>query len=60
MSARAPAVSEKNKRGRVDDAAMSPTHVLDSVNSYISHDPATVWMKVPVAEKMVAAQRARK
>jgi hypothetical protein len=60
MSARAPETSDKKRRGRVDEATIRPTQVLDPVSSYMSHEPATAWMKVPVAENTVAAQRDRK
>jgi hypothetical protein len=60
MSASAPAVREKKNRGRVDEATIKPTQVLDPVSSSISHDPATCWMKVPAAENMFAPHKARK
>jgi hypothetical protein len=60
MSARAPDIRERKSSGRVAEATIKPTHVLDRVSSNMSQDPATVWMKVPVAENTVAAQRERK
>jgi hypothetical protein len=39
---------------------MRPTQVLDRVNSNISQEPATVWMKLPTAEKTDAIHSVRK
>jgi hypothetical protein len=60
MSARAPAVRDRKKRGRREDATIQPTHVLDPVNSNISHEAATAWMNVPEAESTVAPHNERK
>jgi hypothetical protein len=59
MSANAPAASAKKSSGNVVDATIHPTQVLELVISNINHDAATAWMKVPVAEKTVAAHSAR-
>jgi hypothetical protein len=59
-SARAPAAREKKSRGSVADATMSPTQVLDRVNSHMSHDAATDWTKVPEAEKTFPTHNQRK
>jgi hypothetical protein len=60
MSAKAPAASERKKRGSKAEATIQPTQVLDSVISNISQDPATAWMNVPDAENTVAAHKDRK
>jgi hypothetical protein len=53
-------VREKNRRGRVAEATMRPTHVLDPVISNMSQDPATDWTKVPEAENTLPAHSQRK
>jgi hypothetical protein len=60
LSASAPAASEKKSRGRVAEATMSPTHVLDPVSSNMSHEAATDWTNVPEAERMFPAHSHRK
>ena len=59
MSASAPAARERKKRGRVAEATIQPTQVLESVISSISQEAATAWMNVPEPEKIVAAHSAR-
>ncbi len=59
-SARAPAVREKKRRGRVDEATIRPTHVFEPVSSNISHEAATVWTNVPDEDKTLPAQSQRK
>jgi hypothetical protein len=60
MSARAPAAREKKSSGSVAEATINPTHVLEAVNSNMSHAPAADWMKVPAAEKTLPAHNHRK
>ena len=60
MSATTPAIRARNSSGSRFEATMSPTQVAEaSVNSFISHDAATVWKKDPRFEKIPAIQRAR-
>jgi hypothetical protein len=60
MSATAPAASERNSSGKVDDAAIKPTHIAESVSFNISHDAATAWRNDPTLEKIEATQSVRK
>jgi hypothetical protein len=59
-SARAPLVSENASRGRVEEATIKPTQVLEPVSSSMSHDAATDCTKVPDAENTFPAHSQRK
>jgi len=59
MSASAPAARARKSKGKVVEATIKPTQVFDRVNSNMSQEAATLWMKEPTEERTLATQSVR-